>query len=452
MASETIGERLRRLRLERGLSQRVLAEPGVSYAYISRIESGSRQPSVKAIRKLARKLDVSPVYLETGSELAAHEDRELRITDAELEVRLADDPGAAVAKLEELLAEARAAGDNASLARALAALGLAAARSGSHETTVAYLEEAIALPQTSALSRPDIYSTLGRAHAFLGNQPRAVEVWQGALDELVEKAPENLSGRVRFATYLSYALSDLGQFDRAREVLAEALEAAGREPDPFAEIRVSWGLARLLALEGESGQALSHARRAIALLEATEDRIDLGRAHVLCAFILNDDKRPEEAGRHLAIGERLLGETPERADVALLRTEQARVAAQTGDAQRAIERANEALVLLGDDDPAERGAALAALADGLVLAGRAGEAETPYAEAVRLLVENGRLRPAAGVQLRWGRSLRAAGREAEAIEILEPAAELAAQALGASETAPRARPSATGSGTRARGD
>jgi transcriptional regulator with XRE-family HTH domain len=65
-AEETVGQRLRRLRLERGLSQRELSGPGVSYAYISRIEAGERQPSVKALRKLAEKLGVSPDYLETG--------------------------------------------------------------------------------------------------------------------------------------------------------------------------------------------------------------------------------------------------------------------------------------------------------------------------------------------------------------------------------------------------
>jgi len=36
---EGIGERLKRLRLERGFSQRDLSSPGVSYAYISRIEA-----------------------------------------------------------------------------------------------------------------------------------------------------------------------------------------------------------------------------------------------------------------------------------------------------------------------------------------------------------------------------------------------------------------------------
>jgi transcriptional regulator with XRE-family HTH domain len=63
---ESIGERLRRLRLDRGMSQRDLSSPGVSYAYISRIEAGARTPSVKALRQLAHKLGVTVEQLETG--------------------------------------------------------------------------------------------------------------------------------------------------------------------------------------------------------------------------------------------------------------------------------------------------------------------------------------------------------------------------------------------------
>jgi transcriptional regulator with XRE-family HTH domain len=65
---EKIGKRIKRLRLEQGLSQRQLAVPGVSYAYISRIEAGTRTPSLKALIKIADKLEVSPFYLFTGSE------------------------------------------------------------------------------------------------------------------------------------------------------------------------------------------------------------------------------------------------------------------------------------------------------------------------------------------------------------------------------------------------
>jgi transcriptional regulator with XRE-family HTH domain len=87
-AGETIGQRLKRLRLERGLSQRELAAPGVSYAYISRIEAGTRQPSVKALRRLAAKLEVSADFLETGSDLDPSAARELKLADLELQLRL----------------------------------------------------------------------------------------------------------------------------------------------------------------------------------------------------------------------------------------------------------------------------------------------------------------------------------------------------------------------------
>ena len=52
-AAETIGERLRRLREERGLTQRDIAAPGVSAQYISKVERDQRTASVKALRKLA---------------------------------------------------------------------------------------------------------------------------------------------------------------------------------------------------------------------------------------------------------------------------------------------------------------------------------------------------------------------------------------------------------------
>jgi transcriptional regulator with XRE-family HTH domain len=63
-----IGDRLQQRRLELGLSQRDIASKGVSYAYISRIENGTRNPSVAALRKLAPKLGVSVDWLETGKE------------------------------------------------------------------------------------------------------------------------------------------------------------------------------------------------------------------------------------------------------------------------------------------------------------------------------------------------------------------------------------------------
>src|SRR6478736_1862973 len=131
-AGETIGQRLKRLRLERGLSQRELAAPGVSYAYISRIEAGTRQPSVKALRRLAAKLGVSADYLETGSDLDPAAARELRLIDLELAVRLGEHEGAEP-KIEAVLAEAVAAGDHSAALRARVSLAQLALEQGEYE-------------------------------------------------------------------------------------------------------------------------------------------------------------------------------------------------------------------------------------------------------------------------------------------------------------------------------
>src|ERR1700751_1050366 len=116
-AGDTIGQRLKRWRLEGGLSQRELAAPGVSYAYISRIEAGTRQPSVKALRRLAAKLGVTADYLETGSQLAPEEERELHLADLELALRLGD-PADVEDQLAKLLDEALLVGDRPAALRA----------------------------------------------------------------------------------------------------------------------------------------------------------------------------------------------------------------------------------------------------------------------------------------------------------------------------------------------
>src|SRR5690348_3420426 len=194
MGPETVGERLRRLRLERGLSQRDLSSPGVSYAYISRIEAGARRPSVKALRMLAQKLGVTAEYLETGSEIGAAEARELRLADLELRLRLEGD--ASTADLEEILAEATKDADTAAAARALIALGLVASEEGNHPLAIERLEQALASEHVNAAGRPDVYLELAHMYATAGSPSRAVELLERGLGELKAFAPEDLATRI----------------------------------------------------------------------------------------------------------------------------------------------------------------------------------------------------------------------------------------------------------------
>jgi transcriptional regulator with XRE-family HTH domain len=193
---ETIAERLRRLRLEQGASQRDLSAPGITYAYISRIEAGARTPSVKALRMLAAKLGVTPGYLETGSELGGAEMRELRLAEQELQLRL--EGAADVRAVQGILEEAELHADVPATVRARILLGLEASGRGDHAATVAHLLQVVGSELVTPAGRPDVWSALGRAHAAAGSPREAVALFEHALDELARIEPEDLAARVRY--------------------------------------------------------------------------------------------------------------------------------------------------------------------------------------------------------------------------------------------------------------
>ena len=432
-SAETIGARLKRLRLQRGFSQRDLSSPGVSYAYISRIEAGARTPSVKALRKLSQKLGVTVEYLETGRDIREVDDRELRLADAELELRLSDDFSGAERKLEAILQEATTAGDVSSATRARVALGLAAAQRGEHLAAVERLEAALNEDTVPAPHRrPDLYTTLGQSYAALGAADRAVRIFEDCLARVREDVPEDRGIAIRYATFLSYALTDAGEYDRAATVVRDALALAEDHTDPYTRVRLYWSLGRLRVIEGNSSEALDYIRNAIALLQATDDTLTLARAHLLAAGAELRSGSAAEARRNLESAERLLGANPSTADLGMLRTGESQLAALEGDAGRAVERARDALALLGQFHGEEQGYAVRALANGLALQGDEAGAEDAYRRAVDLLTVHTRRADAGEAALEWANFLRERGREDEAEPIFRRAYDLGVNAETAS--------------------
>jgi transcriptional regulator with XRE-family HTH domain len=431
--TEGVGARLKRLRVERGFSQRDLSSPGVSYAYISRIEAGARTPSVKALRKLSQKLGVSVEYLETGKEIREVDDRELRLTDAELALRLDGDTREAEQKLIAILEEARAAGDRGSATRAAIGLGFAAAFRGNHLDAVERLETALAEEPPAPQTRPDVYATLGQSYASLGAPERASRLFERCLEQVRQEAPDDVSVRVRFATLLSYALGDAGEFDRARTVVRDALREAGSLRDPHSRIRLLWSVSRIEALEGRSSEALQHIRKAMALLEATDDTLQLARGYLLAAGIESLEGHTDQAREYLQSAEALLGPAAEPRDVGMLRIGQSRLAALEGDGERAVEAARDANAILGDMHAGEQGAGCWALARGLALLGDAEGAEATYRRAVDLLMVHGRRYDAGLASLEWASFLQEHGRAEEAEPILRRAYDLGVTAETAAD-------------------
>ena len=120
-------------------------------------------------------------------------------------------------------------------------------------------------------------------------------------------------------------------------------------------VRLYWSLARLAAAEGRGAVALTNIRKAIALLETTEDALNLARAHVLAAKIELDRSDAQPAAEHLDQAERLFG-VPANQDLVEMKILRSRIAAARGDADTAVELAREAIAV--DSSKADRGLAL----------------------------------------------------------------------------------------------
>ena len=416
----TIGARIRQLRLARGLSLRAAACSGVSATYIHRLEHGDRQPSIKALRVLAEKLGTSVEFLETGSNPDDARERELRIAGLELELRLGDDTEAVEAALRQLLLESLDTGDTVAARRTRAALGLTAAQRGSHNEAVGLLEGAIADPEVTPLTHPDVFAQLGRSYSESGRPARAIELFRRCLGEASGVGPAGASAQVRFATYLSYALSDAGDIVGAEHAVADAIERAGDAIDPYSQVRLYSSQARLATISGRTSFALQQISRAIGLLEATEDSLSLGRAHLLRGEILLTDGRLDDADQQFVRAFRLLESGGDALHRAALCSERAKLAARRQDGVTAIRLAREALVILDGEAPAEQGRAHWALAEGLAAAGDVAAALAEFRVAEPLLAREGRyLRQ---LWRAWAHVLRAAGRLEEALDLLDRAA------------------------------
>lgn len=61
---QRLAENLRRLRTERGLSQEAFADhAGIHRTYVSDLERGARNPTIRVVERLAVALNVTPAEL-----------------------------------------------------------------------------------------------------------------------------------------------------------------------------------------------------------------------------------------------------------------------------------------------------------------------------------------------------------------------------------------------------
>lgn len=350
------GQRLKAARQQAGVSQRALAFAGCSPATISQLEAGARTtPSLRVVRELARRLDVSAEYL-LGSDQSAPPTAS-RLVDADIALRLDD-----VAQARRLYEEALGGlGDVQEEIDARTGLGKIALRDGHTEEAIELLERALELAGGDPTSRPGLTETLGRAYAQAGRFAAAAALFKRCVDGYESDADP--TQHIRFLCLLGYALTDHGDLGEAERVIAKALQRGWDAADPYTRARLYWSQSRLLGEQNKSDASARYAAMALDALRSTEDTYSLALAHQLLAHAYLDAGRADEALEVIREARPLVEATATPTDRAHFEVEEARALAALGYEQEAASIASAAAGRLNTARPIDAGRAYLLLAE-----------------------------------------------------------------------------------------
>src|SRR5918995_2767905 len=343
------GRRLREARLAAGLSQRQLAFPGCSAAYLSRLEAGQRVASLQLLRKIAAKLGVDEEFLATG--IAREHPFPKELVEADVALRMGD-----LDTARDLYERAlKTSSEPLAQAEALGGLGRMALLQGDPSQAVDSIEEALRLAPSLASASPELIATLGKAYAEKGELETAIGVFERAAAAAAEAGDALL--QTRFEIWLANAHIDTCNFGRAEELLGGALSRTPPTVDPVQRARIYWSQSRLHTLKGNQDAAARYARKTLELLELGEDVYNTARAHRLLAFIANERGRGEEALGEVELGLALLGDEARPVERAQFRIEQARAFVLLERHEDAAATAMTVQGLLADAEPDDAGRA-----------------------------------------------------------------------------------------------
>ncbi|MEU2269663.1 helix-turn-helix transcriptional regulator [Streptomyces olindensis] len=413
----TIGRRVQRLRVERGLTQRQLAEPVYTPAYISTLESGRVRPSDDALRHLAERLGVAFDELASGHSARRVTELRLRLTEAQRTLAVGEAEEAAE-QYAGLLGEAETHGLAAEQAAALLGLGECALETGELVPGRQFFERA----ETCLAGAPlpaRVPALRGRAvaHYLAGELRYAVYLLETALDELNRGGLHDPDALLLLYASAIGPYMDMGAHARAAQAAEFALALAPQSGDPALVARMHRSVARTLVAEGRLAEADASLAKAAELYRGLQIRTELANCHWMRGYVYAQDGQLERAEEELREALGMLS-----ARRAALYSSQ--VAVELADVLHRRGRSDEAAALLHDvlgHLSPERGAVHSAAAHrllGIIAedARRTEDAEEHYVRALSLLERAGAAGDLADLCRLLGDLLRRTGRVEAALD------------------------------------
>ena len=377
-----IGERVRQLRIARGMTQSKLGLDRFSKEYISQIERGRARPAPATLEWLADRLGVDRPFPRDGRLLAR--------AGADGRLGRARRGGCCSARIRRgaRLSRARRTavqGLGAGLAlRAMLAGATARSELGGSKRRSPCSSKPRDLVEGDPFTdvdRANVLFHMGRCRYKLSSIPTAVALFTEALDLMHHSDRIDDRLRSRIFRWRSRCYRRQNDLEAAREDIEAALELSERLGDRDALAHGYFQASIIAERNGQWVLARSHAERAKELYEEQDDRLSVGRLLNNLgglSFLLGN---PEEAERLLKAAFSVALEVGSEPDAAQAVSSLAQVHLRTGQPELAEQQARHALSLLDGrvDFLDEQGNAQLVLGRALLEQGRLDEAEQAIA-------------------------------------------------------------------------
>jgi tetratricopeptide (TPR) repeat protein len=384
-ADANLGERLRRLRRDAGLTQSELAGGRFSKEYVSQIERGKTRPASETLAWLADRLNVDSALLEHG--VSADERGRIEATIARGEALVETSRhGEAVDEFQTARSLLEASPVPELELQALTGEAWALLQTSRIDEALPLLERARDIadsPRFSDVDRADVLFHFGVYRYKRASTQTAIGLLTQALE--TAEASELPCDRLRVDIFDWRARSYRRQRDweAAREDVERALELAEAIDDPKAAAKTYFQASLIAERNGHWVLARTYAERAKENYEEIADKRNVGRLLNNLGglnFLLG---KPDVAVRMLKDAFGVALDLDEEMDAAYAVSSLARVHLDTGDPELAEEQARKALELLAgrDDVLDEIGNAHLVLGRALLEQGRLDEAGISLAKA-----------------------------------------------------------------------
>jgi len=350
------------------MTQKELAAPKYSHAYVSTIESGRRRPSKEAIEYFASRLGVTTEELATGrpADLVPRLELRLRETHVALSAGRLDEAERAFAVIAK---EAGRYGLARIRARAEEGVGLLEERRARPEEALAHYERAEELLRSEPPTEL-VDAAAGRARCFeaLGDVRYAIFILESLLDRLERERLRDPDALSRLHSSLVFAYLDAGIYRKAAESATELWALAPRITDPSRVALMHMNVARLFLQEKRIEDARRSLHRAEEAFRQLNLEADVGAARLALGYVAVRDGDFARAREELEQAVEIFEKTSSEPYLANALNELGRLERREGSPRRAMKLRERSIGLMGVRDAPIRAEAHREL--GLTLADR----------------------------------------------------------------------------------